>query len=386
MTRDAARARAFSLVEVMVAMVMGVIVLGVAVDVAATALRRGSRSRALADLSRDATFAARLLEQDLRLAGSGVPEGEHIEKRCTGGPCQALFGTSSTTFKSFVLSATKTSVGFVGDVPRPDGNFPAIGFLTRRPTGQRISLMWHTENNGGCAPTEPVTCTTATTSLFFPGEGGCQSDANDRTCPWGLRRLLAGEALQIVAGDQNWSHTVVEDPLALEPPAPGHGTLGLAVGNFDSSSPLPVWPNVSPETPPMGLRGGAWVTSLDRVFFVLEGDRLKRIQCRGDVDPSHADWGRPVSFSTSHRGGRPTTPNTCGPPETIARHVRALTFSYFETRANGDVRPLPLPVPQNSLDGVSRVDFAMTLASSFAGEEVQHVVHGSIQIPQRAVP
>lgn len=375
----------FSLVELLVALTLGIIVLGVAVDVTATALRRGSHTRALADLSRDSTFAARLLEQDLRLAGSGVPAGHHIEQLCSGGgACQPVYGAGNTVFRSFVLGADREAFAFVGDIPREDGNLPALGFLTRRPTGLRTSLMWHNENNGSCAPTTPATCTTATTSMFFPGEAGCETDANDRTCPWGLRRLLAGEAFQIAAGDQNWSHSVVETPLELAAPAPAHFTRGLAVGNFDSSEPQPVWPNVSPETPPMGLRGSGWVATLDRVFFFKEGDRLKRVQCRGDVDPSHPDWARPVDFTPVHRRGRPQRPNHCRPAETVARHVESLVFRYAETRVNGDVRELAVPVAAGDLAHISRVDFELTLAANETGEEVRHVVKGTIQVAQRS--
>ncbi len=386
--RDALRGAAFSLVEVMVALVMGIIVLGVAVDVAATAMRRGAHSRAVADLARDGVFAARLLEQDLRLAGSGVPQGKHVEQVCTGGGgCSGLYGAGDTTFTSFLLQADDNAVGLVGDVPRLDGNFPALGFLTRRPTGLRTSLMWQTENNGACAPTTPSTCSTALTSLFFPGESGCQSNANDRTCPWGLRRLLAGEAFQIVAGDQNWSHTVVETPLTLEAPATLHFTQGLAVANFDASEPQPVWPNVMPETPPMGVRGAGWVTTLDRVFFFVDGDRLKRVQCSGDVDPGAPEWSTPVTFTPAQRAAsRPKTPNACGPPETVARHVESLTFRYFEPRPGAPPRQLSTPVAPPDLPRINRVDFELQLKETSNGEEVRHVVQGTIHVAARVLP
>lgn len=371
------RRAGFTLIEVMVSLVIGVIVLGVAVGLASSALRGATRARARSELARENAFAALVMTNDLRQAGAGVPRGAHVQQSC-GVTCVFTYGSGArpSRFRSSVISATASQVAIVGDVARPNSQLPALGFLARKPTGRRDSIMWHTENNGVCAPTEPSTCGTGASSLLFPGEDGCATigAAADRTCPWGGGRVVAGERLQIVAGNQNWSHTAVSTPLELVPPAPAHMTLGLRLStSFDQSTPEPVWPNTGASTPPMGQRGAGWVTSLDRVFFVQNGDRLQRVQCRGDPDPGHADWGAPATLEPDTT--LPHAPNVCGPPETIARHVSAFRLVYF---ASGIA--LPAPLGPTDLARVDRIDFELTSSMTVNDRLVADTTEGSVYV------
>jgi type II secretory pathway pseudopilin PulG len=375
--------RAFSMIELLVGLTIGVIVLGVAVGLTAGALRAGERTRVRTDLARDAEFAARVLAMELRQAGAGVPHGEHAQQNCSGASCAFLYGNARPAkFDANLVLATSSAIGFVGDVARPDAQYPALGFLARRPTGSADTIMWHTENNGGCAPTVPPSCSPATTSVFFPGMGGCDSPGagTERTCPWGMRRVLPGERLQIVAGNQNWSQsamgpgpTLVNVPLPASAPPGVVRTLGVQLSEpFDNSAPL-VWPNTGGETPPMGQRGTGWVTTLDRVFFLLDGDRLKRVQCTGDVDPTDPAWLAPATFTPS--ADFTAAPNTCGPPETIARRVRRFELTYASRGA-----PLVAPLAGALRGAVDQVNFVLELATTTDGREVTHATQGSIPV------
>jgi prepilin-type N-terminal cleavage/methylation domain-containing protein len=194
--------RAMTLIEMMVAMTLLVVVLGTAVGLLVGAQAGGARARVRAELAQQGDYAARLMMQEVRNAGVGVPPRSVVATHVV----DAYAGGGATSFDTVVILATATAVGFIGDFPRPDAQYNALGLLHGRRGGNTQSIMWHTENNGSCAPGGTSTCTTAGSSIFFPGEVGCDAigDVAERTCPWGMRRVVASERLQVVAGNGQW--------------------------------------------------------------------------------------------------------------------------------------------------------------------------------------
>jgi prepilin-type N-terminal cleavage/methylation domain-containing protein len=465
--------RAFTLIEVAVSLALIGGLLSVIVSIMATTLADGRRARAQAEIQRDATFVTQLLNTELRQAGLGVPrqfddgcrdDGANIRFDCTTGiGCVASYGTTRTsvatgavvqgvgnlagiTFSSSVILANSTQVGILGDLPRPDSQYNAYGPLHTRPMGglpgtddanSAKRIMWHNENNGSCAPLENSTtpavsaCSTANTSLFFPGASAqlCTTigaNVNDRTCPWGMRRVIGGEHIQIVAGDFGWSTAALSGTLttaSMSMPASEGGGSHLAMTltvPFDaavSSGVVPgedtKWRNQTKGEGPGGINGQGWVTTLDRVFFIFDQPSpptpgtLLRIQCYGDPDPNAAGWPNAsvASLSPPYTGLNITPPvaspmtgadvaaNICVGPEVVARNVKSVTFSYFDSNGNALASPvtgvgLPTcgaaPTPATSgKNAVRRIDYVINFekkVSQSGTSVVKHTIQGSVRL------
>lgn len=379
------RARAFTLIELIVAAALSIVVIGIATAVMANAVRDGRRARVHAEMMRDASFTGQVMSQELRQAGLGVPNARHIS---------AAFGTApgQVRFYASVLVAAVDQVGIVGDLPRADANYNAYGPLHNRTLAGNVNVVWHTENNGACAPdvAPPAgsSCTTGATSVFFPGENGCDatSDFNDRTCPWGLRRVTPGERIIAVSGDGRWSHAAFANPGALQSVLPSQVLAASLTPGFA----LPLWP--APPPPPAlvvvspgDVPGQGWVATLDRVFFRYNATArtIERIQCSGDPDPDDPGW--PDASATSipslaalaftPAGGSP--PHTCGPAgfEVIARNVESLTLSYFD--GGGTIIAQPIDTAAKKL-AVRRVAYRIRFSRVVDGRPVSHDVAGSV--------
>ena len=305
------------------------------------------------------------------MAGLGVPQpsGLHI--------ADVYAGVGATNFDTVVILANATEVGIVGDLPRPDAQYNALGVLHNRPGGSLRNVMWENENNGRCVPdTGGGTCSTATTSKFFPGEDGCDAtgDGNDRTCPWGMRRVAVNERIQVVAGSHAWTHAGLGGAYDMDAIGVPNGVMTLRLAtNWD-----PSWPNVDTDDFPVGITGQGFVTTIDRVFFALRGTDLVRIQCRGDPDPQNAAWPNLATATLPSMASLALTPtggvaNVCYGPEVIARNVRSLTFSYFD--AAGAVTA--------DKAQVRRIDWVMVLERTTQGRAVQQDIVGSAAIRNR---
>ena len=237
--------RAFTLMEVVIALAMGAIVLGTVIAVYAAIVTDHRRVQALSEMARDGTFVGQLLSKELRQAGLGirVPSGPTAAQHTNAG-----YGTAPlpATFFAGVIVADTSQVGVLGDFPRPDANYPAYGVLHSRPTGSGASphrVMWYTENNGYCSPdTNAGSCATGNFSVFFPGVNSCNAaGSNARTCPWGMRRIVANERLQVFAGDGSWVHAAAAGSTASVVSANGVVAMPL-VNSFDVGA----WPNTLP--------------------------------------------------------------------------------------------------------------------------------------------
>ena len=373
--------RGFSLLEVLVASSIGIILLSIIVGIWVQVQTLSVRAREQAALEREVAFAGRLIDQDLRRAGLGVPQGGHIQHRCNGaGACTPTFGTvPPARFYASVIVAAATEVGILGDVTRPNAQYNTFGVLSSFRTGGRNTIAWHTENNGMCMP---PACSTGATSLFFPGQSGCVNSAEDRQCPWGLNRVQGGDRIQIVAGNGSWSHAAVgSHPFSM---SGALGTNGLALAvPFDRAAPDTVWPNIDQDgAGPGGIPGAGWVTTLDRVFFRKNGDVMERIQCWGDPDPDNAGWppataaAIPASLTlTPQSTGASSPANECTRPEVIARFVDTVRFRYFT--AIGVEVPAPATTAAAKA-AIHRIDYELTLKRAPTGKSGRVIVKGTV--------
>lgn len=341
MRRSRTAPRGATLIELMVALSLLTVVLGIAVGLLVGSMHNNSRARVRAQLARQGEFLSTVLSQELRMAGLGVPgvNGNHIADAYAGG--------GDTDFDTSVIVANSTEVGVIGDFPRPDAQYNTLGLLHNRPAGTSANVMWHTENNGRCAPdTTGATCSTASTSFFFPGEVGCEGvgQAADRTCPWGMRRVNGGDRIQIVAGNHEWTHAGVANPLAVSAVGVPTPVVSLNLSaSWDAS-----WPNVLASDAPVGITGQGWVTTIDRVFYRLNGTNMERVQCWGDPDPDNAAWPNAGTNAMPALGNLALTPaggtaNVCTGAEIVAQNVDSVAFTYFDaagaaTAVKADIR------------------------------------------------
>lgn len=395
--------RGFTLMELAVGIALSAVVIGAVTGLLASTMQQNGRQRAVSELARDGAFASQILVQDIRQAGIGVPTGVHIQQECDAGGTNCLFPYGTTPkpprfLARRVLVAGANELGVLGDLPRVDASYGAFGPLHNRVTGApRNSVAWHTENNGTCLPNSTPDCDTRVASLFFPAAGGsaCSVAApNVRTCPWGMRRVLGGERIQIVDGGGNWSHAAVASPIAVIADAAHNNVVGLSLSlSFDLGAPSlnndvndTVWGNALAGDGPAGLVGQGWVTTLDRVFFRVVAGKLTRTQCVGDPDPNNAAWPPPnvntipatLTYTPPVSDGAQTQVTTCVGPEVIARNVLSAAFTYFDAAGN----PLTSFPTEAEKNNVKRIAWKLTLRRTFPGAATPVTVEqtGSVQV------
>lgn len=422
------RARGFTLIEVVVATVIGIILLGTITGIMLTAIKDSKRARVISGFQRDLASVGQLFNSELRQAGLGVPfdsnpaatnppQGEHIQ--------DSYGGAGITAFYAPVIVGAVSQVGIIGDLPRDDANYPTFGPLHSRPLtiAARDAIAWHTENNGTCWPDATVdTCNIADTSIFFPGEGnpGCATGA-ERNCPWGLRRAGTGEALLIADGAGRWGTvrfaggTLVSrltDPVrTLAPP------YAVPMGSLSTGWPL-LWPSLcsrslplsgatnclAGETPsapdgtpllllignPGEIPGGGFVSTPDRVFFRLSGTagttatcaagapnfcNVERIRCWGDPDPNNASF--PPATATVMPATLTYTGSNCGNVEIVARNVANLTFTYTNATEGSIAAPIATAANKKA---VRRINYRMEFRKLVEGRTVSFTGSGSVRL------
>ena len=365
--------RAFSLIEITVALAISGVLLTVVMSTLTVTLRDSRRTRVHSEILREAESVSHLLNSELRLAGLGVPTGVHTD---------ATYGTTPpVSFYAALIVGGSNQIGVLADLPRPDANYSAFGAIHSRPTGLIVqSVAWHTENNGACMPDSTGTsCVAGRDSLFFADNAaGCNATGTgapfeDRKCPWGLRRVLAGESIVIAAGDGNWSDATIT----------GEVVRNNLISNAFAARVNPGydfvdWPNLLPGQGPGGIAGQGFVATPDRVFYSLVGATIVRRQCWGDPNPNDGDWPNaatntvPASPETTSGGGAANT--TCTPAEVVARNVTSLAFSYF------DALGAAVTVSAGTKAAVRRVDYIINFAKTVDGRPVLHQVTGSVRL------
>ena len=212
------RRRGFTILELLVGLSVALIVLAAVVSLFSRTMQTQRRARARAELGRQGAFLGHLLQQELRLAGLGVPTATSVE-----GALPPVV---------HVLFAGNNALGIVADLPRPDATFSTFGVLDDRPAGVR-RLMWHTDQNGACAP-QASGCPVNETSVLYRGDTALCTASGDRTCPWANHRLRPGEYFVAAAGNGSWANL-------------------LAAGSGDNASGLVMQTSVSPDGGSMAI-------------------------------------------------------------------------------------------------------------------------------------
>jgi prepilin-type N-terminal cleavage/methylation domain-containing protein len=388
------KARAFTLIEVIVALVLSATLMSVVLGILAATLRDGRRARVHSEMLRDADLVTHLLNSDLRLAGVGVPA-------TTGVNIDVLYGAAPpTSFYGSVIVASTTQVGILGDLPRPDANYGAFGAIHRRPTGDGTAIAWHNENNGSCMPDNNAgTCIVGRDSLFFPDNAaGCNNTGNgavfsDRKCPWGMRRTLPGDHIIITAGDSNWATATLTGDVQRLAAAAGlpqvysaelsPGYLVTVMAGGPPPTPTAVWPNNAATDGPGGIAGQGFVATLDRVFFRRVGSTITRRQCWGDPDPNQAGFPsvnvNAVPASPQLVAATGVTPNECTDEEVVARNVSGFAIRTFDVNNAPITLGNPVAGPPDKSD-VFRIDYTVDFQKMVDGRNVTHRVQGSVRL------
>lgn len=342
MTRS--RAHGFTLLEVIIATAVGLVVVLTAMTFVVSTDRAHARRVRYAQLRRT---AARVLDQlgaELRQAGHGVPTGSGLEGSHAAFPSRTL------------VLGTATSIGFLADLPRPDGSLDGYSTLaddqvTGMPSAG-VALL--NALNGDCdVSLGSVHCQTRQTTRLFPRTaGGCHLSASDATCPWGLNRYRANETVWVVNAAGQWVERQV---------AAGVSASSATRRTLQLDTALP-------SSLTSRAREG-FLTSLDRVFFRDNGSGvLERHQCWGSVGtPTLASLGPcPMGAGTPWEALSPLPTGS------------TLTFSYFD--ANGAA--LATPVSASALPLVARVDIALHLERQGADETLTYDSNLSVGLRQ----
>jgi hypothetical protein len=404
------RRRAFTILELLIGLVASAVVLTAMIAAFAEVMKTQRQQRVRAELARQGAFLGHVLNTELRVIGLGRPEGNSV------------IGNKPPPIS--VLFAGPTAIGFVADLPRPDATSNTFGFLEDRPAGfQRV--MWHTDNNGVCAP-DGGACDIRRTSTLYRGDvATCATNAADRTCPWSNHRLRPGETFQLVAGNGTWTNLIADGAgntsagLTMEAAlAPDGGNVrGLVVGpaTNDVGQALgwpAAWLNTARGDAPVDVRGQGFVTTLDRVFFrhcaaACPGGTgrervLERRQCWGPLHPDHPAWPH-VDADTDDatlRSGAfdplavPGT--TCTPWEVAARDVETFRLSYFRARSGGSPgsgafeldaaarrRPRRISGTAFGRADITQIRFELQLAREVYDSIVRHDVVGTVRLRNR---
>jgi prepilin-type N-terminal cleavage/methylation domain-containing protein len=364
--------RAFSLIELLVAMSLAAIVLTAAMTAVTHANKAATVGREERELVREAEFLSVILQQAIERAGTGVPANTHLDDLAPNPPRAVVFAGADV-------------FGVLGDFPRPHAQYSTIGYLHSRPGGNTTRLNYHTENNGSCVPnTAPPTCDIAETSFFFPGDTTpCEAAGEfyNRTCAWGLRRLAPGDHIQIVAGvGGSWTTGVVHGTAAsaieTAPVASSPHTvpfLKLAAGYADSGV---TWPNATSSDAPVGTPGHAFVTTLDRLFIRYDSGnrRLERRQCWGNPRTDAAWWPPEAAGALPATLDDTGSGRWCTPWEIILRDVSAAAFSYFDSAG----------VATAVKEDMRRIDYTIEVERNILGATVRYFVTGSAAVAKGA--
>lgn len=324
-------ARGFTLLEVLIASVVGLVIVTAVMTFVMATDRAHQRRVRYAQLRRNAARVMDQLSAELRQAGHGVPVASSLEGATAAFPSHTL------------VLASSTSIGFLADVARPDTSLNGFSTLvddqvTGMP-GSSVALL--NELNGACdVSLGALHCETGLSTLLLPrAAGGCHLSGTDPTCPWGLNRYRANEFVLVSDRSGRWVERRV---------AAGVFTSSATRRTLSLNAALPA-----------GLVGrarGGFLSTVDRVFYRDNAGALERHQCWDTVGtPTIATLGPCV-------GG-----NGTGWEELVALDPGStLTFTYFD--ATG--APIAAPVPASSLSAVARVDVALHLVRTVNAEQL----------------
>lgn len=351
-TEEGGRTRGFTLIELMVALALGLAVTAAAMGVLLSAVSTQKEGTMRAELARDAQLTMDLLTRDLSYLGAGVPRG--FESAPAGNLLATGVGTLNATIGYFngradrqlrppIRIARNDYIAFLGDLPYPNAELSGIVGVNHMSTAATTtSDVAVVSELSPCSPENGATnyvCDTSDESLIqWVGTADCAAGTltTSPTCPWGMKKWQVTGAtnprLVVGAVDGSWfrrewnmsSIAAVNERMAI--------TLtggALPVNRFVESS-----------------LGGGYMANIDRVFWSLENKAggaacggsdctLWRKQCWGwtmaTTQPNAA--GFPGLNASVIRSG--ASPADCGDPdngtpwEKVMSDIKSLNIRYF---------------------------------------------------------
>jgi prepilin-type N-terminal cleavage/methylation domain-containing protein len=387
--RPGLHARAFSLVEVILALTISAVLMSAALITFSGGKYTVQESARRGQMARDAQLVVDMMSRDLASLGAGVPQGA-----CLNG-CSAVTETLTPALRR----ATSDAFAFVGDAAYPNAEISGAALLTRiAGDADSASVAMTAEVTGPCTP--PATgasnayqCTTSTTTPLagaFVNTDNCnQAQPNARTCPWEMNKWQASNAVNAhltfvdAAGDfyqRRWDGTtaIVDNYYGITVQNETGGSSVLTRNNF--YDPI----------------GSGYISHLDRIFWSVEdagggtcdaGDTctVKRRQCWGRIEtPSDAAF--PSAGTAAFVS--PSDPLNCAAPnegtgwETIVDGVTSFDITYFG--ANGVA--IAAPVPVANLRSVRSLVITMEVQERVGqGPFLTHRVQQRLFLPNREV-
>lgn len=349
-------ARAFTLLELMVALTMGLLVTSASLGVLVAALQTQREGAIRSSLERDAQLAMDHVARDLAYLGAGVPRGKQRVKDPLSDrslPAPGAASDPDRQLRPLIRVGLADNLVFLGDLPYPNADLNGVAQLTYLhpdPSRDKVGLASELST---CTPpdvapaTNAYTCRSTRASLIPVEATARDCDKNHTavsTCPWGLHKWQAsGGAVPLVISDaaggwyqRRWAPGTTS--------AQGDRTLLHLTHDFpDFGAGVPTHALPFDAFVARGYGGGA-VATLDRVFYSLEeadgtypctsGEcTLRRRQCWGGVgDPGDEFFPR-VKIQPMTSANEPTD---CDPAtgqgtewESLMDGIESLRFRYF---------------------------------------------------------
>lgn len=333
------RARGYTLVEAMLASLLSLLIIAAAFQVLGFVVMHHHRDLGRAKMRQMGDVVVRSLAHDLRHAGLGVPSGPRAS------------GAFELLDRIFV--AETAEVALLADLARPESSLNGFSLLGGEQPGLAAAPFFVTlvnELTGECAVdllSSPA-CTTRDSSLLVPASAGtgCAGSEFHPTCPWALQKYKSGDTVIVANGLGAWDEFTVDNPRH----ADGGDRRGLRL----TAAPGHL-------TPTLPNRG--FVSTIDRVFYRLNGDKVERVQCWGPL-PS------PLTASC------PAGSNSLG-VETLATGVTRFELTYATSQ--GTDRPAPVTAAAD-LRSIRRVHVALDLSTTVFDVPLSHTLETTVAV------
>lgn len=377
------RDRAFTIIELMVALALGAVLTTAATATLLVARFAATESALKASMARDGQLVMDNIERDLAYLGAGVPKAANAD---TAG---AAVGRSMLPV---VRAGLTSNLVFIGDLPYPNAEVPGIAGLARVNGGAPSRTLTVTDEiSGPCVPpanNAGAPCLTSNSTLVpgtYVAADDCDaSQPTARTCPWGMRKWQNGSGgdtfLTFVDVAGNWYSRKVTGINAGTPVVAFEGRYtGVALtAGFPGGAGAD---NIDPTT----FLGAGYVGNIDRVLYALEDPgapgsacatstcALYRRQCWGSVgDPTAAGFptaGTSFVGTTSALSGCAAGTDGTG-WETLATGISSFSFTYYQNTA-----ALSAPLNAGDRTNVRAVEVNLTMTKKIPGQTRNAVVN-----------
>lgn len=354
MTRRAVlhrRPRGTTLIEMMIVLVIAFLISALALQALLEVKRVQDEANVRNQMFRDVQLAIDHIGHDLNYVGLGVPAGLAAVAEQS-----SLSAAFTDQMRPVVRRAKAGSFAMVGDLPYPNAELPGIMNVAAVATSGNPHKVTLTSELSPCVPARSgaaagYTCDPEDPESVFasrvPSDYGGADRCTESTlwpnparlCPWGQNKWQPGSnsKVQFVLGapDGTWyvlrwprvtsssssNYTDEENGIALhlDHDHPGSNEHDLDADLVINSSGA----------------GSAWVSQLDRVFYLLDSGTLYRRQCWGAVWSSSVvagDTSWPDVGDTALTLA--TNPAFCSVPdegtgwEPVVSNLTSLSFTY----------------------------------------------------------